>query len=183
MIASLEALHCLIATLKSLAPDIVPIGHISAVEPERISELPHITVSAAEIDEAPIGIGGVLLLITSTRGKTSKSTGVSADMTLLIDVLAKSKSKVDDISEKVTGLLFDNRVSLRRSGFIIFSIKRIGEIVSTGIPKTKAASLAVWKRRLEYRCVYEQVLTVTEVPKRIIGKSRISIAKGNQLDG
>lgn len=179
----MEALYGLIATLKSLSPNIVPTEHVNTIEPKIITELPHITISSADIKETPVGIGGILMIKTPAKGKASKATGYKATMTLIIDVYAKSGTKVDGISEKVTRFLFDSSVPLRRSGFLFLSINRIGEVVSTGIPKTKTTCVDIWKRRLEYRCIYEQVLTVTEVPQRVIGNDRISIGKRQQLDG
>jgi hypothetical protein len=180
----MEALYGLIATLKSLPSGIVPKEHVNTSEPKTLIDLPHITVSCSDIKETPLGVGGVLAIKTLSRGKASKSTGYRAAMTILIDVWAKSGTKTDGISEGVSRLIFDNRIPLRRSGFVVLSINRIGEVVSTGIPKTKTTSVAVWKRRLEYRCIYEQVSTKTEKPRRIIDiQESISEKESNRAGG
>ncbi len=183
VITSIEALNGLIAALDGLSPNIVPKLRVNTIKPKTIADLPRITVSSTDIKETPIGIGGVLMISTLARGKASKSIGYKATMTFLMDILAESDTQVEEISQKVTQFLFDSRVHLRRSGFVSLSINGISEVVSASIRKTGTKYVDIWKKRLVYRGIYEQVFTETVVPPRIIvRKSKVGTHTRKRLD-
>jgi hypothetical protein len=150
MLTSIKALKDLIATLQKLLPGMV----VGTMRPKTVSDLPRVTVSSLNIKERAVDIGGETVTANNLLTGTFR-----AIFALMIDITAESDVKVEEISEKLMQALFDERINLARAGFIRLSVSGIGEIIPDNIGPTDKAISEIWKRRLEYECIYEQVIT------------------------
>jgi hypothetical protein len=169
MITSVKALNDLVAALATLPKEIVPARSINTSRPASLADLPHITVSSGLISETTAGIGGVPGSTGTARKKDPKSTRYRADMTFRVDIWAESGPRVEGLSQQVAQFVFEHRLSLRQQGFIKLSISGIGEVVPDSISKASASHIEVWKKRLEYQGIYEQLLSENPGPLGVIG--------------
>lgn len=135
-------------------------GKVSTSEPRTVDNLPYLSVSAVNIKETAIGIGGVLLVQNTVEGGLRKVFGDRATMTLCIDIWATSTPLIEEISQKVTQFIFTNQTQLRSSGFLCLNISKISEVVSVTLGLVPPTHSYVYKRRLEYRCIYEKIAEI-----------------------
>jgi hypothetical protein len=156
----LQALNNFIAVLREIPPDVIAAEHISSARPSRANDLPHVTVTGREIKESPVGIGGILLEQKSGEEEIRKVWGQKVAMTYRLDIWADSIEQVERISQGVTQFLFEKSEEMRGGGFIRLSLDSIGEIATTSLRRLIGSTTA-YRRRLEYKGIYEQITSQT----------------------
>ncbi len=171
---ALQALNDFINVLSEIPASVIQGGHINSSEPRTTNDLPHITVTSSGINEAQIGIGGILLLQKTGEEQFRETTGYKVTTTFRLDIWADSASEVEGITQAVTQFLFDKRGDMRGQGFVRLSLDSIGEIVQTSVRRLVGNANA-YRRSLEYRARYEQIISEAPEPGGIIKKINVEI--------
>jgi len=170
MVIALESLNKLITTLKKIPNEIILPEHIGTKVPKVADDLPSIVASIKEIRESPIGIGGIITLEEIEEDAIKEIKGFKAVAIYQIDIWADSPQKIEEITNTMMEILFQNKNELRKRGFVSLSIKSVSEIEFAKIGREDA-----WRKKVTYSGIYEMIVSETMGPEGIIKKICVDI--------
>ena len=177
--AGWKALLEFIETLKGIPETVVPSDHIGMKIPAGSSELPALVVSLGEMEESPIGIGGMVGMHRTPDEAWAESRGKKVSGILFAEIWAGDENKVLEVAHALFQNLESQAEILRGKGFIRFVHREVKPIETVKVGEETAKRMVTG-----YSMVFEEVETETTGPGGIIRRIHVDIDHelGEEMD-
>jgi hypothetical protein len=178
-LAGWKALLEFIETLKGIPETVVPSDHIGMKIPAGSSELPALVASLGEMEESPIGIGGMAGTRRTPDESWSESRGKKGTGILFAEIWAGDENKVMEVAHALFQILETQAEILRGKGFIRFGHRDVKPMETVNIGGQAAKRMVT-----SYSVIFEEVQTETTGPGGIIRRIHVDLdhALGEEMD-
>jgi len=113
-----------IQLLKSIFSTGIAADHIGRLRPSSSPQLPTIVVSAENLSEKPIGIGGTIYSVKGSE-QWNEADGYVQQGDLLVEFWAGDAAGVTVLEDEVERFIREQRKLIRQSGFVRFVLHRV----------------------------------------------------------
>lgn len=164
-----KAVQDFIQVLKLIPESVIPPDRIGVKRPSRIQDLPAVVVAIGEVEESPIGIGGLVKTHRVSENQWIEARGKKASGILLIEIWASSEEVMNEVASAVFQTIEASEKLIRGMGFIRFSNREVRPMEDV-LGMIRAVRMVIG-----YSIVYEEIKADTVGPGGIIKQVHVEI--------